>query len=67
LNNDNGCLSACRIKYDDVHLRIVRVLGVLVLVLEQKHRTAENAEDDEDDYDFKACEYVIEFMALCAY
>ena len=53
--------SPCRLKYDDVHLRIVLVPGVLVLVLELKHRTTEDEDDDEDDV--QACEYVIEFVA----
>jgi hypothetical protein len=44
-------------------LRIVLVLGVLVLVLEQTHRTAEDEDDAEDEYDVQACEYVIEFIA----
>ena len=47
-------LSASRRKYDDVHLRIV-------LVLEQKRRTAED--DDEDEYAAQSRAYVIEFMA----
>jgi hypothetical protein len=37
-------------------LRIVLVLGVLVLVLEQKYRTAEDGDDDWDEYDVQACE-----------
>jgi hypothetical protein len=44
-------------------LRIVLVLGVLALVLEQKHRTSEDEDDAEDEYDVQAREYVIEFMA----
>jgi hypothetical protein len=45
-----------RLKYDNVHLRIVLVLRVLVPVLEQKHRTAEDEDDDEDEYDDQARE-----------
>ena len=40
---------------------IILVLGVLVLVLAQMRRTAENEDDDEDDV--QSCEQVIEFMA----
>jgi hypothetical protein len=45
-------------------LRIFLVLGVLLLVLELKHRAAEDEADDEEDV--QACEYVIEFMGQSA-
>jgi hypothetical protein len=36
--------------------RIVLVLGVLALVLEQMHRTDEDEDDDEDEYDVRSRE-----------
>jgi hypothetical protein len=48
-------------------LRIVLVLRVRVLVPEQKRRTAEDEEDNEDQYDVQAREYVIEFTAQGTY